>query len=182
MNSPIFCLNLAGIFQDADINKQIGRRVQTSGQINVGPLTLVSGQQIAVQTNVFLFLGAQTTLAVFGIHGLRFSSCLIVPNDIYASPAHVFQLVGAHTMVCQETTFVAAHAQVVDKKSTRCGRILRGVERRAKGFQKSVDLSVEFADFAYYGTDELSLVGRELRESLGSLCMLHLDLYISQWK
>jgi hypothetical protein len=59
---------------------------------------------------------------------------------------------------------------------------LRGVERRTKGFQQSVDFSVEFADFAYYGADELSLVGRELRKCLGSLCMLHLELHVRQWK
>jgi hypothetical protein len=167
-------LNLAGIFQDANVDEEISRRIQTSGQINVGPLTLVSGQEIAVQTDVFLFLGTETALAVFGIHGLRFGRCLVVPNDINASPAHVFQLVGAYTVVGQETTFVATHAQVVDQKSACCSGVLRGIERRTKGFQQRVDFSVEFADFTYYGTDELGLVGWELRESLGSLCMLHL--------
>jgi hypothetical protein len=85
-------------------------------------------------------------------------------------------------MVGQETAFVTTHAQVVDKESACCGRVLRGVERRTKGLQQGVDFAVEFADFAYYGADEFGLVGWELRESLGSLCMLHLEFNVSQLK
>lgn len=87
-------------------------------------------------------------------------------------------------MVGQETTFVAAHAKVVDEESACCSGILRGVERRTKGLEQRVDFSVEFADFTYYGADELGLVGWQLRKCLGSLCMLHLELNVSllKWK
>lgn len=83
-------------------------------------------------------------------------------------------------MVGQETTFVATHAQVVDKERTRCGGVLRGIERRAKGLEQRVDFSVEFADFTYYGAYKLGLVGWQLGECLGSLCMLHLDSDVSE--
>ena len=85
-------------------------------------------------------------------------------------------------MVGQETAFVATHAQVIDEESACCSGVLRGVERRTKGLEQSVDFSVEFADFTYYGADELGLVGWELRELLGSFCMLHLEEHVSQLK
>lgn len=88
-NAPVFCLDFSSIFQYSHINEKVGGRLEASGQINVGPLALVSGQKIAVQANIFLLFGTETACATLCIHCGRVCH-LIVADNVDTLPAHVF--------------------------------------------------------------------------------------------
>lgn len=175
---PIFRLDLPRIFENPDIDEQVPRRLQASRQVNVRPLALVRGEQVAVLPDIVLFLGAETAARV----GVARGGCAIGPGcwlagkieDIGAVPHKFFELVGACPMVGQEAALVSSDGQVVDEKGACRGLLDRGVKGALKRLQQAGHVPVQVADFAGYGPDQLGLVWREMREVLCSFGVLNL--------
>ena len=67
-------------------------------------------------------------------------------------------------MVCEETPFVAAHAEMVDEQRVADLGVLGDVKGPAEGGEELRHVPVELADLAGYGANRLGLVRREVRE------------------
>lgn len=176
---PVFCLNLTRIFQHSHVDEEISRRLQAPRQVNVSPLPLVRGKQIAVLPYVIFLLRTQATRGrVRGCAAARSSVSNLLSRklaDICAFPYELLKLVRARAMVSQQAPLVPSHGQVVDEESARRGLIGSRVKGALEGLEQVVHILVEIFDLASRGTDELCLVWREVGEVLCPLGVLDLE-------
>ena len=164
-NSPILGLNLAGIAQHPDIDKQLAGRLQGAGEVDVGPAGLVRGHEVGVRARKLLLAGTE-------VAALRLSARAL--QRVPPRPHRLLDARRPHPVVRQQAPLVAPHRQV--RHQQRAGRVRRGgrVEGAAEGREKSRCGAVLRADFAHDGLGQLGLVGRERGESLRALGVLHL--------
>ena len=65
-------------------------------------------------------------------------------------------------MVGEEAPFIAAHAEVIDKDRTCCGRLRGGVEGSFEGSEDVGDVLVEIACLTRRFPDKLRLIMRQM--------------------
>lgn len=61
-DSPVLCLDFTCILEYSHVDEQVSWRLQAPRQVDVCPLPLVGCQQVAVLSDILLFLRAETTL------------------------------------------------------------------------------------------------------------------------
>lgn len=132
---PVFSLDLAGVFEDPDVNEQVPRWFQTSSQINISPLSFVSSQQIPVLPDIILFLRTQatgSTVCRASASPERVASGNSITyllagevHDVCATPDQLFQFVRPGPVVGKQTALVSSHGQMVRQK--RPGHALVGI-------------------------------------------------------
>src|SRR5512140_2331636 len=80
---PVFSLYLPRIFEHPDVDEEISGRLEAARQVNIGPVALVGGQQVAILPDIVLFLRAETACrsAIAGTrHAIR--SCYLLPRQV----------------------------------------------------------------------------------------------------
>ena len=177
IQTAVLGLDLSRVAQDADVDEDFLRGLQTAGEIDVGPLAFILREQLAVLVDILLlFRGERRSV---GRVGVSRGSGRTSTEDVLAVPDHLLEFVCAGAVVGQETSLVAAHAEVVDHERARGGGIFGRVERgfnlraiaglragRAEAGEDLAVLAVEVADFFGHGLDGRAGVGWQVREVL----------------
>lgn len=115
----VFRLDLSSILQHSDINENVLWRLQVSRQVNVGPMTLVGREEVAVLVDILLLFGTQTAgRSTLTSSCIRTCRCLLDLGDISALPAHGLELVGPGLVVGHETALISSHGEMMDQKCT----------------------------------------------------------------
>lgn len=78
-------------------------------------------------------------------------------------------------MVCEKASLISSHAEMVDEKGTRRGRVGGWVKGAIEGLKYDGDIFIEVSHFSRHGTHDFGLIWREMFELLSPLCVLHLE-------
>ena len=163
---PVFRLYLPGILEYPDIYKKIARRLEASSKINVRPLTLVRGQQIAILPHILLFLGteaARRSVAPRGMSAIgtavRLTHLLSRQiNNVGTVPNQLLELVCPGSVICKQASLVSSHGKVVHQQRAGDRLVRSRIKRTLEGLQEIGDILIQVSNLPRHGAHDLGLV------------------------
>lgn len=174
---PVFRLYFPSILEHSHVDEEITRRLEAPREINVGPLSLVCRQQIAVLTHVLLFLRTEAACRPVITPAAGRTAYLLSRQIDHVGPIpyQLLDFFRSSAMIGQQASLIPPHREVVDEQGAGHGWIGCRVEGALERLQEFSDILLNVPNFPRHHADQIGLIGGQMSQVLSPLGMLDLQ-------